>query len=126
MKGKIFITVASLVFMNYTAFATPSIIYPLKQAHYQPVEWHATMQNGGFGIENKTHKTQFVQVAIKSGEIYVYTLDSSHKLGSCEQSLNASTGPYSIICELAPGDTMAADIDFARMSEATGTYQVKM
>ncbi len=125
MKGKFSFVVASLLLVSNSVFAAPSVIIAFKQANFAPVEWHATMQNGGFGIQNQTGKFQHVQVAIKSGEIYVYTV-RGNTLGSCKQDLNADTGPYSVVCDLAPNDVLAADLDFAKMTDATGTYQVKM
>lgn len=40
--------------------------------------------------------------------------------------MDATKGPHFVVCELAPDEILSGDIDFSRMSEATGTYQVEM
>jgi hypothetical protein len=125
MTGKLILTIASLFLMSSSAFAASPTKFTINQANFTPVHWHATMQNGGFTIQNQANKTQYVQVAIESGEIYVYTVRGD-SFGSCQQQLNADQGPYSVVCQLAPGDIIAADLDFSHPADATGTYQVKI
>lgn len=125
MKWKNCFAMISMLLINNALFAAPTQTISIKQPSFSRINWHATMQNGGFVIVNQTEKKQYIEVVIKTGEISVLTLHNG-SFGSCKQNLNASMGPYSVICELAPNDAMEADIDFEKMAEATGTYQIKM
>lgn len=115
----------SLFLTTNTALAAGAPPIGIKNVTFNPVPWHATFLNGGFSLENQTNIVQYVQVTIQTGEIYVYTLNSG-EISNCRNSLDAQKGPISIVCELAPHESLYGDLDFARMAEATGTYQVEM
>ena len=122
MKRSVLLVLSSLFLIGNVAFAKQSL--PLDLA-FNPVPWYPSVVNGGFHMFNQTNKTQYVQVAISTGEIYVYTY-GSNGLGNCGGNLNAEFGPFSIVCEVAPHEELSGDIDFAKMMDASGTYQVEM
>jgi hypothetical protein len=125
MKRNLLFPILSLLLMCNATFATKSPPIGLKKPTFSSVHWHATMSNGGFSLENQTNKIQYVQVTIETGEIAVIT-STGQDLGKCRKNLDALSGPTSIVCELAPNDRLSGDLDFSRMAEATGTYQVEM
>jgi len=125
MKRNLLLASLCCFLMSATTFAAKSQPIGIKNFTFNPVPWHATFANGGFTLENQTDKIQYVQVTIETGEILVLTI-SGHSVGNCRQDLNAEGGPKSVVCQLAPNDRLEADIDFAKMAEATGTYQVEM
>jgi hypothetical protein len=125
MKRILLFVSLSLLLVGSAAFANKTSPIGIKNFTFNPVPWHATLSNGGFSLENQTNNIQYVQVTIETGEISVLTI-SGHEVGKCSKDLNAVSGPISVVCELAPHDRLDADIDLAKMAEATGTYQVEM
>lgn len=123
-RNFLFIVLSSLAMTSY-AFAAKTQTIGIKDSTFNPVQWRATMANGGFSLQNQTNKIQYVQVNIERGEIYVMNI-SGGEAGSCRKSLDAEKGPFSIVCELAPNDRLDGDLDFARGAESSGTYQVEM
>lgn len=125
MKRNFLFSILGLLLISNVTFAAKSNPIGLKKPTFNAVPWHATMSNGGFSLENQTNKIQYVQVTIEAGEIAVLTT-SGQDTGKCRKDLNAQSGPTSVVCELAPNDQLYADLDFAKLAEATGTYQVEM
>src|SRR5579864_179478 len=125
MKRTLLFTILSILLMSSATFANKALPVGLKKPTFSAVPWHATMSNGGFSLENQTNRIQYVQVTIETGEIAVLTI-VGHDLGKCRKNLDAQSGPTSVVCELAPNDKLEGDLDFAKMAEATGTYQVEM
>lgn len=124
MKRNLFVFLSAFLMSSFV-FAAKTQPIGIKDATFNPVAWHATMANGGFGLQNQTNKIQYVQVNVDRGKITVFTLVDG-KIGDCRQDLDAEHGPFSVVCELAPKQVLSADIDFAEMAEASGTYQVEM
>lgn len=125
MKTNLLAIATSLLLVSGTTFAAKNVTV-IKNPTFAPVAWHATLSNGGFGLENQTNKTQYVQVTIQTGEIHVFVLNGGKDLGTCKMDLTADIPPYSGICELAPTDVLVAELDMSKMGEATGTYQIEM
>ena len=124
MKKKLFAGLFLSLISSATLAAKPLPV-GLKKFTFNPVSWHATIGNGGFSLENQTNKTQYVQVTIETGEISVSTINNN-EVGKCRKDLKAQSASLSVICELGPKDRLIADLDFSRVGEATGTYQVEM
>lgn len=125
MKRNLLFAVLGLLLMNGASFANKSHPVGLTKPTTNPVAWHATESNGGFSLQNETNKIQYVQVTLETGEIGIFTL-SDHKRGKYLKELGGQSGSMAVVCELAPNDMLEADIDFAQVREATGTYQVLM
>lgn len=127
MKRNVLFALLSFLFISGNAFAAtkPDPIVGLKKPTFAPVPWHGTVENGGFTLQNQTNKIQYVQISIERGEILVLTT-SLQGVGSCRKDLDADHGPFSVVCQLAPNETLSGDIDFSKMKDASGTYQVEM
>jgi hypothetical protein len=52
--------------------------------------------------------------------------DGSYNLGNCFKYLRGQSGYMAVVYELAPNDMLEVDMDFSKVIEETGTYQVLM
>jgi hypothetical protein len=123
MKRNFIILAASLLTISSTFAAKP--IINTDHHNFNPVAWHATMQNGGFTYQNITQKTQYVQVAIDTGSIGIFKL-SNGQINGCVVNLDANSYTHSTVCELLPNEILSGDYDFLAGIESSGTYQVEM
>lgn len=114
-----------LLIVSSSVFAKQMITLDQKTT-FDAVKWRITPQIGGIGFVNQTSKVQFIQVVLTSGSVGAYKISNSNVSIGCQTDLKANSNQTSMICELAPNDRFAIDLDMATMRDATGTYQVQM
>ncbi|CEG56141.1 hypothetical protein [Legionella fallonii] len=107
---------------SFPVFAKHSVV--IKHSFsFNPVEWHLTLEMGGFSIVNQTTKSQFVQVVLNKGSVSVFKLVNGKQ--SCYAALGGNSVINSTICELAAGEKLNIDLDYLPLNDARGTYQIE-
>jgi hypothetical protein len=125
MKRKLIFLAACIFMTNAVAFQVINI----KPASFAPVAWHLDREHGGyFDIKNDTHNIEYVQITVNSGRVNTYTR-TTHGTMECKKDLEGNNNAYpyhSAVCELAPSDILAVNLDMSQDMDANGAYQIEM